>query len=66
LTLLKNYPWHSAHDVFQLVVGTSTRLIIAAGIASDLSANTMTQLYQDLGKTVLPVSLRKRVFPLTR
>ena len=66
LTLLENYLQRSVHDVFRLVVGTSTGSIIAGGIASGMSAGKMTQLYQNLGETVFPDSLRKRVFPLTR
>lgn len=66
LSLLENYLQRSVHEIFRLVVGTSTGSIIAGGIASGMSAGKMTQLYQSLCNTVFPDSLRKWIFPLTR
>jgi len=66
LTMLENYLQRSVHDVFRLVVGTSTGSIISAGIASGMTAAKMTRLYRSIGESVFPDSLRKRLFPLTR
>lgn len=54
------------HEIFRLAVGTSTGSIISAGIAAGFSAARMNQLYIDMGKTIFPNSLRKKIFPLTR
>lgn len=54
------------HDIFRLIVGTSTGSIISAGIASGLTAEYLHELYIRLAETVFPHTLRKAFFPLTR
>ena len=66
LTILENFLNKPVHDIFRLVVGTSTGSIISAGIASGLTAKSMTQLYMDMGASIFPNTFRKMLFPLTR
>jgi hypothetical protein len=66
LAILEETLGKSVHDIFRLVVGTSTGSIIATGIAAGMTAKSLNQLYIDLGKKVFPTTLRKLVFPLTR
>ena len=63
---LEDYLGKAVHDVFRLVVGTSTGSILSAGIAAGLSAKMMTDLYLELGHTIFPKTLRSILFPLTR
>ncbi|MDO9545280.1 MAG: patatin-like phospholipase family protein [Pelolinea sp.] len=55
----------TTHDMFHLTVGTSTGSIISAGIAAGISAKRMTELYVELGNSIFPNTLRKKLFPLT-
>lgn len=52
--------------VFRLTAGTSTGSIIAAGIASGLSARRMYDLYVKLGPVIFQKSWRSVLWPLTR
>lgn len=54
------------HHVFRLTAGTSTGSIIAAGIASQLSASQMYKLYVELGPQIFSKTWRSWLFPLTR
>jgi hypothetical protein len=66
LAALEAYLGKPVHDIFKLAAGTSTGAIISAGIAAGLSAARMSELYQELGASIFPFSLRKLLFPLTR
>ncbi len=66
LAALEAYLGKPVHDIFRLAAGTSTGSIISAGIAAGLSAARMSELYQELGASIFPLSLRKLLFPLTR
>lgn len=66
LTVLEDALGRPAHDIFRLAVGTSTGSIISAGIGAGLTARQMTRLYQELGASIFPASLRKWAFPLSR
>lgn len=52
-------------NIAQLTAGTSTGSIIAAGIASGISAKDLNHLYVTLGPKVFPFTMRKLLFPLT-
>jgi predicted acylesterase/phospholipase RssA len=54
------------HDIFRLAAGTSTGSIISAGIAANLSATQMDQLYVSLGPSIFKKSWRTFFWPLTR
>ena len=54
------------HHIFRLTAGTSTGAIIAAGIASGLTAREMYQLYVDLSPVVFRKTWRNWLWPLTR
>ncbi|GGA55370.1 patatin-like phospholipase family protein [Okeania sp. KiyG1] len=49
---------HKLHTYFDLVAGTSTGSILAAGIACKKSAGDMIGLYRDEGKKIFPNSVR--------
>jgi patatin-like phospholipase/acyl hydrolase len=66
LAALEAHLNQTVHDIFRLVVGTSTGSIISAGIATGFTAREMTELYIHMGKTIFPDSIRKMLFPLTR
>ena len=66
LAILEEHLGIGVPDIFQMAVGTSTGSIISAGMGAGLTAHEMTQLYDALGRTVFPSSLRKALFPLTR
>lgn len=66
LTVLEAHLGIPLHQRARLLVGTSTGSIIAAGIASGLSAQELTERYREMGKTIFPNSPRKWLFPLTR
>ena len=66
LSILESTLNKSVHDIFRLAVGTSTGSIISAGIALGITAEQMTQLYMNFGKSIFPLTLRKLLFPLTR
>ena len=66
LTILETFLNKPVHDIFRLVVGTSTGSIISAGIAAGITAKRMTQLYIDMGMSIFPNTIRKILFPLTR
>lgn len=66
LAMLEEALGQTTHEVFRLAAGTSTGAIIAAGIASGISARQMFQLYTDLGNAVFQKSWRTRLWPLTR
>ncbi|MFP5273793.1 patatin-like phospholipase family protein [Coleofasciculus sp.] len=56
------------HEYFDLVAGTSTGSLIAAGIAKGKSADDLLKLYQNNGQKIFPDSIRKirGVLKLTR
>jgi len=66
LSILETALDKPVHDIFRLVVGTSTGSVISAGIAAGITANRMTQMYVEMGKSIFPNTLRKMLFPLTR
>ena len=66
LASLEEHLGKTAHDIFRLAAGTSTGSIISAGIAAGLSAQTMTQLYLELGRSIFHKTLRSMLFPFTR
>ncbi len=66
LSALENHLEKPMGSIFQLVAGTSTGSIIAAGIASGLTAEHMYQLYSSLGAIIFQKSWRSRLWPLTR
>jgi uncharacterized protein len=53
-------------QIFRLAVGTTTGSIIAAGVATGLTAANMFDLYVEMGGTIFPRTLRSAIFPLTR
>jgi hypothetical protein len=65
LAILEDALNTSVHDTFRLAVGTSTGSVISAGIAAGMSAKRMTELYLEMGKSIFPSTLRKKLFPLT-
>jgi hypothetical protein len=66
LSVLESHLGLNVHDIFRLAVGTSTGSIISAGIAAGFSAQRMTELYINMGNSIFPDTLRKKLFPLTR
>jgi len=56
----------SSGRLFQLTAGTSTGAILAAGIASGLTARQLFDLYVELGPLVFTKSWRSALWPLTR
>ena len=56
LAILEEHLGQSAHEIFRLAAGTSTGLIISAGIGARLSGAEMHGLYCELGDTVFPRS----------
>ena len=46
------------HDYFDVVAGTSTGSILAAGVAAKLSANQLIKLYQDSAETIFDKGTR--------
>ncbi len=46
------------HEYFHLIAGTSTGSILAAGIASGISANELFELYNEEGKNIFPKRVR--------
>jgi hypothetical protein len=53
-------------ETFGLLAGTSTGSIIAAAIASGMSAQRIHELYRELGRQVFPRSIRSVAWPLFR
>src|SRR5262245_19960106 len=49
-------------EYFDLIGGTSTGSIIAAGLASGMSVDRLKQLYRDLGKTVFVSKIYRKGF----
>jgi uncharacterized protein len=66
LATLERYLRKPVHDIFRLAAGTSTGSIISAGIAANLTAAQMHQLYVSLGATIFKKSWRTFFWPLTR
>jgi uncharacterized protein len=66
LSMLEEQLGKPVHDIFRLTAGTSTGSIISAGIASELTAAKMHQLYVSLGETIFKKSWRSFFWPLTR
>ncbi len=58
LSMLEKQLNQPLHDVFRLTAGTSTGSIIAAGLATGLTAEQMLQMYQELGGDVFRKGLR--------
>ncbi len=58
LSMLEKELNRPLHDVFRLTAGTSTGSIIAAGLASGLTAEQMLQMYMDLGGEVFRKGIR--------
>jgi len=65
LAVLEKQLSQNVHNTFRLAVGTSTGSIISAGIGAGLTAEEMTELYIQLGKTIFPRGLRSALFPAT-
>ena len=66
LSMLEEHLGKPLHEVVDLAAGTSTGSIISAGIASQLNAVQMHELYLTLGETIFRKSWRSRLWPLTR
>jgi patatin-like phospholipase/acyl hydrolase len=66
LSMLEEQLGKPVHDVFRLTAGTSTGSIISAGIAAELTAAKMHQLYVSLGGTIFKKTLRSIFWPLSR
>lgn len=66
LSLLEEHVGKPVHDIFRLTAGTSTGSIISAGIASELTAAQMHQLYVNLGAAIFKKTWRTFFWPLTR
>jgi hypothetical protein len=60
LSMLEKALNQPLHDVFRLTAGTSTGSIIAAGLASGLTAEQMLEMYMQLGGDVFRKSIRTR------
>ena len=58
LSMLETEMGRSLHDVFRLTAGTSTGSIIAAGLASGLSAEHLYQMYLQLSGNIFKKSVR--------
>ena len=58
LSMLEKELNQPLHDVFRLTAGTSTGSIIAAGLASGLTAEQMLQMYLQLGGDVFKKGVR--------
>ena len=66
LAKLEAYLQKPAFEVFELLAGTSTGSIIAAGIANGLFGNELHQLYCELGPVIFRKTWRSALWPLTR
>ena len=55
-----------SQQIFQLTAGTSTGAILAAGIASGLTARQLFDLYVELGAAIFPKTWRSALWPMTR
>lgn len=66
LAMLEEHLGLPCHQIFRLTAGTSTGSIIAAGIAANLTAKLMYELYTKLGQTIFAKSWRTLVWPLCR
>ena len=64
LTMLESALAKPLHEITGLTSGTSTGSIIAAAIASGLSAKQILDLYVGLGKSIFRRSLRTAFWPL--
>ena len=58
LSMLEKELDQPLHDIFRLTAGTSTGSIIAAGLASGLTAEHLNQMYLGLGREIFNKSLR--------
>lgn len=65
LAMLEESLQKPVFDIFKLAAGTSTGSIIAAAVATKITAKDLNRLYQDMGKVVFPGTWRKTFFPLT-
>lgn len=66
LSILEQYLGKPVHTIFRLAAGTSTGSIISAGLGAGLSAQSMHELYCQLGAQVFKKTWRTRFWPLTR
>ena len=66
LAILEENLGESLHHICRLTAGTSTGAIIAAALATGMSAAELNHLYITLGPQVFPETWRKKVFPLAR
>lgn len=64
LSMLEQEFKQPLHEVFRLAAGTSTGSIIAAGLASGLSADHLYQMYLQLGQEIFKKSYRTVLWPL--
>ncbi len=58
LSMLEQELNQPLHDVFRLTAGTSTGSIIAAGLASGLTAEHLYEMYLQLGRDIFKKSYR--------
>ncbi len=64
LSMLEQELKQPLHDVFRLAVGTSTGSIIAAGLASGLTAEHLYEMYLQLGRDIFKKSYRTTLWYL--
>ncbi|MEM9216459.1 MAG: patatin-like phospholipase family protein [Cyanobacteria bacterium P01_F01_bin.150] len=57
---LKEQTNQSLHDYFDLIAGTSTGSILAAGIACGMTANQLINIYQEEGHNIFLKSVRQQ------
>ena len=57
-TILREKNGQELHEYFDLIAGTSTGSILAAGIACQMQADDLIQIYKDEGKNIFLKSVR--------
>ena len=64
LTMLEDHLGQSIHNRFRLTAGTSTGVIIAAGLGAGLRANRLHELYLEKGREIFHPGWRTLLWPL--
>ncbi len=64
LSMVEEKLGYPLHERTGLTAGTSTGSIIAAGLASELEAKTLNELYLELGNEIFHKSIRTLLWPL--